>query len=393
MKPHLLPFSTLSLAAALTAAATAQSPIVGVNVRLDDAFMSDTGDFVNNYTQLAGESRSLFAIDFDSLAQTLYAIDNTTLEVVTIDPMTGVSTPTGVVAQTITGATGLTADADGSTWYVSDFDGTNTNLYSGDVTTGAFSLVGVITAGIIIDISIDSNGNLYGFSISDDSLYSIDTGTGAGTLIGASGFAANFAQGMDFDWTDNTLYATIYTGGGTGAFCAFDLVTGVANLINDTTPLNAEMEMAVQVGADVTLGDNYCMANPNSTGATGDISAVGSPVAASNDVTLNASSLPNNAFGFFLTSQTQAFTMNPGGSSGNLCLGGQIGRYVGPGQIQNTGMAGEFSLVLDLTQTPQPTGFVSIQAGETWNFTAWHRDTSGTGATSNFTDGLEITFQ
>ena len=151
--------------------------------------------------------------------------------------------------------------------------------------------------------------------------------------------------------------------------------------------------MAVQVGADVTLGDNYCMANPNSTGATGAISAVGSPVAASNDVTLNASSLPNNAFGFFLTSQTQAFTMNPGGSSGNLCLGGQIGRYVGPGQIQNTGMAGEFSLVLDLTQTPQPTGFVSIQAGETWNFTAWHRDTSGTGATSNFTDGLENTFQ
>ncbi|MDC1043609.1 hypothetical protein OAQ71_00120 [bacterium] len=36
--------------------------------------------------------------------------------------------------------------------------------------------------------------------------------------------------------------------------------------------------------------------------------------------------------------------------------------------------------------------FPSIQAGETWNFTAWHRDAVGGTTTSNFTDGLEVVF-
>ncbi|MEM6572582.1 MAG: hypothetical protein AAF957_29475, partial [Planctomycetota bacterium] len=70
-----------------------------------------------------------------------------------------------------------------------------------------------------------------------------------------------------------------------------------------------------------------------------------------------------------------------------------IGRYVGPGQVLNSSAAGEASLVLDLTQTPQPNGFVSIQPGETWNFQGWHRDSLMGSATSNFTDGLEILFQ
>ncbi|MDG1984154.1 MAG: hypothetical protein P8M11_06290, partial [Planctomycetota bacterium] len=72
---------------------------------------------------------------------------------------------------------------------------------------------------------------------------------------------------------------------------------------------------------------------------------------------------------------------------------GAIGRYVGPGQIVNSGATGEVTLPLDLTQTPQPTGFVSVQPGETWNFQAWYRDSVGGSATSNFTDGLSITFQ
>ncbi|QDV05776.1 hypothetical protein Poly30_12780 [Planctomycetes bacterium Poly30] len=140
------------------------------------------------------------------------------------------------------------------------------------------------------------------------------------------------------------------------------------------------------------LGTPYCMANPNSTGATGSLAAAGSVSAAANDVTLNATNLPTSSFGFFITSQVQGFVMNPAGSSGNLCLSGAIGRYVGAGQIQNTGAAGSFSLALDLTQTPTPTGLVSIAAGETWNFQAWHRDSSATGPTSNFTNGLQIDF-
>ncbi|MEZ6015053.1 MAG: hypothetical protein R3F49_08070 [Planctomycetota bacterium] len=143
-----------------------------------------------------------------------------------------------------------------------------------------------------------------------------------------------------------------------------------------------------------TLGSSYCgPAVPNSTGSAGVIEATGSETAADNDVTLTALDLPNQAFGFFLTSMTQGSVAQPGGSQGVLCLGGAIGRYVGAGQIQNTGATGSFSLALDLTQTPQPNGFVSITAGGTWNFQAWHRDTSGGNATSNFTDAVQIQFQ
>jgi hypothetical protein len=141
------------------------------------------------------------------------------------------------------------------------------------------------------------------------------------------------------------------------------------------------------------FGSNYCLANANSTGVTADMTAMGSIAVADNDLTLVASSLPNNAFGFFVVSANQGFVMNPGGSSGNLCLSGAVGRYVGPGQIQNTGMAGGFSLAADLTTIPSPTGPIATMGGDTWNFQAWFRDSSPMGPTSNFTDGLQITFQ
>jgi hypothetical protein len=142
------------------------------------------------------------------------------------------------------------------------------------------------------------------------------------------------------------------------------------------------------------LGASYCgPAVPNSTGSSAELLAAGSAVAASNDVTLTARALPQNSFGYFLTSRTQGLVTNPGGSQGNLCLGGAIGRYVGPGQIQNSGAQGMFALTLDLTQTPTPSGFVSVVAGETWNYQAWFRDSVGGVATSNFTDGLELQFQ
>jgi hypothetical protein len=145
--------------------------------------------------------------------------------------------------------------------------------------------------------------------------------------------------------------------------------------------------------SNVGIGVNYCTANANSTGQTGLISGAGSAAVAANNLTLEATRLPNNSFGYFLTSLTQASTPNPGGSQGVLCLGGAIGRYTGPGQIKNTGLIGEFSLLLNLTQIPTPTGFVSAVVGQTRNFQSWHRDSVGGVATSNFTNGLAVTFQ
>ncbi|QDV06015.1 hypothetical protein Poly30_15190 [Planctomycetes bacterium Poly30] len=142
-----------------------------------------------------------------------------------------------------------------------------------------------------------------------------------------------------------------------------------------------------------SIGTNYCMPALNSTGASARITAIGSTTVTDNDVTLGAQQLPALAFGFFITSQTQGFVMMPGGSSGNLCVVGSVGRYVGGGQIQQSGLGGTIALPINLNQIPQPNGFVSAAPGQTWNFQAWYRDSSPTGPTSNFTDGLAITFQ
>jgi hypothetical protein len=141
------------------------------------------------------------------------------------------------------------------------------------------------------------------------------------------------------------------------------------------------------------VGAPYCAAINNSTGSPGVLGASGSAEVASNDLILHASGLPANASTFFLTSRTQGFSANPGGSAGNLCLAGSIGRYVGGGQIGNSGAGGSYSLAVDNSLHPTPAGFVQVLAGETWTFQAWHRDLApGGGTTSSFTNGLEIVF-
>ena len=146
------------------------------------------------------------------------------------------------------------------------------------------------------------------------------------------------------------------------------------------------------LGNRPAIGTNYCTTNPNSTGQSSSIGAVGTLSASENDVTLVATNLPSDVFGLFVTSRDAGLVMNPGGSEGNLCLGGTIGRYVGPGQILNSASAGRMTLALDLVRTPQFAGFVPAMSGETWRFQAWHRDTVQGAATSNLTDGLELVF-
>ncbi|MEL6712380.1 MAG: FG-GAP repeat protein, partial [Planctomycetota bacterium] len=140
------------------------------------------------------------------------------------------------------------------------------------------------------------------------------------------------------------------------------------------------------------IGDAYCAANANSSGQVGGAAARGSRIASANDVTLVAFDLPAQQFGFFLASRTEGFVANLGGSEGNLCLGGALGRLVGPGQIQSSGTARQISIDLDLTAIPQPSSLETAVAGETWRFQAWHRDTVGGTATSNFTAGVAVSF-
>ncbi len=199
-------------------------------------------------------------------------------------------------------------------------------------------------------------------------------GTGGAYLV--RGFSAS---------DDEQITYTNNTGAAQNLIIEIDMFTGLGCNTYD-------LQVAGVNGMSGGPGTSYCSANANSTGIASEITATGSRLVADNDITLTATDLPPLAFGFFITSRQQNFVMNPAGSAGNLCLGGAIGRYVGAGQIMNSGTAGEISLTLDLTMIPQPNGFEAVMAGDQWNFQLWHRDSSPAGPTSNFTNGVSIDF-
>ncbi len=146
--------------------------------------------------------------------------------------------------------------------------------------------------------------------------------------------------------------------------------------------------------ADAPLAQafQYGYGNPNSTGDRSFLAMYGDRSTTALK-TLRASALPAASFGFFICGPNFNNVPNPGGSEGVLLVGGSIGRYVAAGQIKSSGATGTFSLEVDPTDLPQPTGSIAVTAGEVWQFQAWHRDSSGGVPTSNFTNGVTMLFR
>lgn len=149
----------------------------------------------------------------------------------------------------------------------------------------------------------------------------------------------------------------------------------------------------VQWRRDGAIGATYCgPAAPNSASHLGArMSLSGSNLLALNALELQATDLPLQSFGFFIVSPRRALSAQPGGSQGILCLGGNIGRFVGPGQILSSGASGAFTLVIAPMSLPTPTGPVTPVYGAEWCFQAWFRD-QNPASTSNFTDAAAIAF-
>lgn len=228
---------------------------------------------------------SIFAMDYNAAGTTLFAV---TGSAAATNPSTlGTLSSTGVFT-VIAPVTGLTA-GDGASGlaihprtgvaYLSAVGGTPSlsRLYTLNLTTGVATLVGAITAPtdatgtIMIDISANCEGELYGHNISDDALYQINPTTGAGTARPTHGLAANFAQGMDFDNDSGTLYAFIYTGTGTNRFGTFNLTTGAFTALATDNPLG-EYEGAIPTTCPAAL---TVTSAPTNNGAFGPLPATG----------------------------------------------------------------------------------------------------------------------
>lgn len=122
---------------------------------------------------------------------TLYGANDT---LHTIDTATGFTT--------YLGNTGMSYNAGdlafvGGQLYAASYDFTNDYLFRVDLATGAGTQVGLTGTGEISGLATDDNGTLYGAA--GTALYTIDTGTGAATLVASyAGQGLGRANGAAF---------------------------------------------------------------------------------------------------------------------------------------------------------------------------------------------------
>lgn len=162
----------------------------------------------------------------------------------------------------------------------------------------------------------------------------------------------------------------------------------VYSIVRLDTPSGQRTALLV---AEQALAAPYCSSAVNASGARARMQTLGSVAVAANDVTLRCVDMPVNTFGLFVTSRSRGFTANPGGSLGDLCIGGTIGRF--NGLIQNSGSAGQISAAINAAALPEGGATVAAAPGDTWYFQCWFRDLNMGLPASNFSDGVELTFR
>lgn len=188
-----------------------------MEVQSSNFLLSTKFTFPSAYGFYAGDFADGKYYVADYYGTELYIANFTTNTFTSVAPITGIVSGQGI--------TGMTYHAPSGKMYFSTTDMSTSSLYTLNLTTGVLTLIGQITnAPGIIDIAINTAGKLYGVDIINDNFIEINTASGAGTIIGSTGFNANYAQGMDFDDATGKLYWAAY-GSGT-SFREINIATG-----------------------------------------------------------------------------------------------------------------------------------------------------------------------
>jgi hypothetical protein len=142
---------------------------------------------------------------------------------------------------------------------------------------------------------------------------------------------------------------------------------------------------------DLPLGQEVCGGLANSMGAAAWLEALGSRQIDKGLLRLRAGNLVPGQVAMFIAGESSGYVLNPGGSQGALCLGGQIARFNRPGELGVASSDGRLERVIGTHSIPvNPT--VPIFAGESWVFQCWYRDNSA-GFSSNFSAAVEVQFE
>jgi hypothetical protein len=224
-----LPHAPLGVAVAPTFAADilqnifetfdAANPAVTATVAATDGTAWTGGAFVDgDFSKLFVISGS-FAANPDTFA--------------TIDTTTGAVTVIGNPNSGGAGWNGLAYDPSTGTMYAVTGCPSGSSLYTIDQGTGAPTLVGALpNEACTVAIAFDPDGNLFGLDIVSDGLFAIDKTNASDSLIGSIGFNANYAQDMAFDEATGILYLAGFNLDVGGQFMyTVDTTSGLATLI------------------------------------------------------------------------------------------------------------------------------------------------------------------
>ncbi|MBL4770496.1 MAG: hypothetical protein JKY61_05020 [Planctomycetes bacterium] len=138
---------------------------------------------------------------------------------------------------------------------------------------------------------------------------------------------------------------------------------------------------------DLPLGQNlFCRGTPNTFGAAGNLSILGSLSVTDSQLTLHATQLPPGKLALFLYGQSgQPYNIQSGGE---LCIRGGIFRMLPAGLV---GPLGE--RILDVNFSV-PREAQNLMPGTTWAFQVWHRDQfPGSPSTTGTTNAVEVLMQ
>ena len=284
-------------------------------------------------------------------------------------PTAVVRGPDGALSDTETGSTGVLAKG---VYRLEDLDGSGSIDQPGESAL-LFEPTSLGGCPFLWDLALDAQGRFYIKDTGNDVIWRFSDDDGDGTVDPlAEAEVVYTAPGSSLIWEvtpalDGSLYVTedqspdrllrLVDLDGDQRFDG----PGERVEIDDETLAATNLgspKAVVVIETSGPIGTNECVAAINSTGSPAAMTAFGSTSVASNDVVIRAVQLPQNAAGYFLVSESGSFVPAPGGSQGNLCLGGQIGRYAG--NVHHAGAAGEYAPAHDRAAIPHPTGAVSV---------------------------------
>jgi len=204
-----------------------------------------------NFTVRGPQPRQIFAMDFDLAANVLWGIDNATREIGQINVATGAFTPVSTINPPLPGTAfvvGMSFDPTSALVYLLVQNQSGATLHTVVLATGAKTDVATMGGGFV-DISIDAGGQMFGLNIVGASrLYRIDKVTGLATSVGNTGMTLAITNmGLDFDYSDGTLYGCVRDTLAMGHLIRINTTTGAATIL-------ASADETVECAVDVPAG-------------------------------------------------------------------------------------------------------------------------------------------